>query len=420
MERAQGDNLIGHGSILMAATMTANISNYLFHIFMSRYLGPSNYGILNSLLALFMIIAIPMTSIQTLVARYISKYLALNDIAKIIPFLAFTIRQVAILGISFFAIFLISLRTLSSYLNIDELAPVLITGVALFITMFLPIAQGLLQGAQRFWYLSASIAGGTVGRLFVGILLVLLGFGVNGGIAASALASFLSILICLYPIYLFLRELWGTKNRLEINPKEVYGYFTPLFTAFFLFAILTNVDVIIVKHYFSSIEAGYYSAAALIGRAFLFLPAALVMVMFPKVSEMYSRQENSLVLLKKALFFSLIISSCGIVSCLLFPQVIISLLFGEKYLAAKPLIMFFGLSLTPLAMVNILINYHIAREQVSFIFPVMLAAIILFVSLIFFHQSLLQVLFILGLSGFFLFLFLLGIIYREARQEECF
>jgi len=102
MERVQGDNLIGHGSILMAATMTANISNYLFHIFMSRYLGPSNYGILNSLLALFMIIAIPMTSIQTLVARYISKYLALNDIAKIIPFLAFTIRQVAILGISFF------------------------------------------------------------------------------------------------------------------------------------------------------------------------------------------------------------------------------------------------------------------------------------------------------------------------------
>ena len=62
--------------------MVVNVCNYLFHISMSRSLGPVDYGILASLFSLFMIISVPAESLQMVMAKYVSSFKAYQKLGK--------------------------------------------------------------------------------------------------------------------------------------------------------------------------------------------------------------------------------------------------------------------------------------------------------------------------------------------------
>jgi hypothetical protein len=56
---------------------------------------------------------------------------------------------------------------------------------------------------------------------------------------------------------------------------------------------LTTADVIVAKAVFDDHEAGIYGSASLVGRMILYLPAAIVTVLLPKVSARVTRGEGS-------------------------------------------------------------------------------------------------------------------------------
>ena len=58
------------GSILLFATVLGGFLNYLFNIFIGRMLTPSEYSVVVSLFSVFVIISVPIGTIQTVVAKY--------------------------------------------------------------------------------------------------------------------------------------------------------------------------------------------------------------------------------------------------------------------------------------------------------------------------------------------------------------
>ena len=68
------DNLIKHGSQMFLAVTILNILNLLYQLYMARNLSPSNYGILNSLFSVLMIVSIPSGTVQTVVTKFISTF----------------------------------------------------------------------------------------------------------------------------------------------------------------------------------------------------------------------------------------------------------------------------------------------------------------------------------------------------------
>jgi len=68
--------------------MVANVGNYVFHVFMSRSLGPADYGILASLLSVFLIVSVPVGAIQTSINKYTSNFTAQGQYEKIIGLLS--------------------------------------------------------------------------------------------------------------------------------------------------------------------------------------------------------------------------------------------------------------------------------------------------------------------------------------------
>lgn len=76
--------------------MVVNVCNYLFHIFMSRSLGPVDYGILGSLFSLFMIISVPAESLRMVMAKYVSSFKAYQKLGKTSLLLRRSLRSISL------------------------------------------------------------------------------------------------------------------------------------------------------------------------------------------------------------------------------------------------------------------------------------------------------------------------------------
>ena len=63
--------------------MGANVANGLFQLIMGGMLKPRQFGVLTSLLSLFLIILVPVAAMQTMTTKYVANFKAADDFAKI-------------------------------------------------------------------------------------------------------------------------------------------------------------------------------------------------------------------------------------------------------------------------------------------------------------------------------------------------
>src|SRR3989344_8990503 len=82
-QSTMSDSLFKYSSVMFLSIGISNIFAYFYHILMARYLGPISYGEFGSLLAFFMILAIPMGTIQTVMTKFVSKFKINGDKSKI-------------------------------------------------------------------------------------------------------------------------------------------------------------------------------------------------------------------------------------------------------------------------------------------------------------------------------------------------
>jgi len=113
-----------------------------------------------------------------------------------------------------------------------------------------------------------------------------------------------------------------------VKIDDLLSYAIPVFLANVCFAILTQVDLILVRHYFPPTEVGIYASAAVLGRAIMYMPASLILALFPMVAEAHTRNQKSYHLLVKASAYTVVLAGSGTLLYILFPRFIMGLLFG--------------------------------------------------------------------------------------------
>ena len=151
--RPPARGLVRHGTLLFAVSMASNVLNYLFRIIMSHRLGLVDYGALDALLSVFMIISIPASAIQTVTAKYVSDFGATGRHAEIADLFLRSLRRVGAICAAGLVVFLACSSTVAGFLQIDRIAPVVLLGVALFFSLQTPALCGVYQGRQDFGYL---------------------------------------------------------------------------------------------------------------------------------------------------------------------------------------------------------------------------------------------------------------------------
>ena len=407
MTQRSSDNLIKHGSIMLAATVIGGMAHYLYHVLMIRLLSPADYGALYSLLALFMIIGVPSGTVTVVITKYISRYKAEDDENRISLMFERSLKAIAVCGLAIFLLFAAGSGLIRDYLKIGSAFPVIMVGAALTLAFVTTVPTGALQGLQRFLLIGVVGIGGAVGKVVVGSLCVLIGWGVTGALSGIIFASGIGIaagFIALRHYFHYDRD-----ADISLNRKEIFGYFVPVAVAIFCYGFLTYYDALIVKHHFDPAVAGYYSTCALIGKAFLFPPAAFAAALFPKVSELHAAGKDPFPLLNKSLLISTAALIAGAVFCTAVPRLILDVLLHGKeitypYADLVTLMRVFGWMVIPYGLLNLIVYFNLAMHRNAFLYMLVGGGVLLIALLTMFHDTLLKVITIFGGVGYGLFL----------------
>jgi len=387
----KSNSLLRDSAIIFAASMISNVLNYAFQLYMGRALGPADYGIFASIVSLLYIVAVPASTISVSITRFVSGFMGKKELGKAKYLFFRGMKKVTIFGAVGFAIIAVLSPYISSYLNIPYISPVVILGLIFFMSVLTPLGNGTLQGLQRFKWLGAVQVTNSFVKLALGIALVSLGFGVSGALFSLVLAGIAGFALAT----LFLRDILKKKAQ-KFDKNSIISYSYPVFMSLLFINIMSNIDVVLVKHYFADVDAGHYAAAALIGKIVLFASGAITGVMFAKAAELKAKGMATRKILYESMLY--IFSICFAVVSVYFiaPHFVLSLLFGASYIDAVPLIGLFGLAMGFFALSNALVQYNLALKNTKFIWVLFFAVIIEIAMISLFHDSLLTVVKILA------------------------
>ncbi len=410
--------IISQTGIVFIGVSLYSVCNLFYHFIMVRMLSPIDYGHLNTLLAIFMIISMPTHSLQIVTTRYVSLFLAHQQFKKIGAFLQHLLIVMASVSCSIFLITLFANPFISSFLKLESWSLVTLLGICLFFGLIIPIPWGGLQGLLKFESLCINLTLNGGLKVLFGFLLVRIGWGVEGAMSGIGLAYFTTTVLSLLMLWKGITRNTGAKcqekSTLQTDPlswKEVSTYFFSAGLSFFCFLILTNVDLILVKNIFTPPEAGYYSIAQMAGKIILFLPLPIVMVLFPKFAYGEALGNTTLPLLNQGLIIGGLL--CGGVFLLfqLFPLEVIWILTGKRPLECVPLIRLFSLNMTIFSLLLILLYYHLSKKGKTFLYTLMVFTPIQTCLIVLFHKTLIQVLLMVSIVAISLLAVNLGLIY---------
>mgnify|MGYP006992595430 CR=1 FL=1 len=165
---------------------------------------------------------------------------------------------------------------------------------------------------------------------------------------------------------------------------------------------LVNMDLVLVKVFFSPAESGVYSLAQMIGKAFLYLPVAISIVILPRASSLNAQNLDTRPILKKSLLIALLLCALAILIYNLFPYAVLRILTGKTLPQSVFIGRLFSLSMTFYTLLYILITYFLSIKDLRFIKILGTLTVFQLLGLVFFHQTLIQVQGVLCVSSFVL------------------
>jgi O-antigen/teichoic acid export membrane protein len=344
--------MIGLGLVVL------NGAGYLFNVACIRYLGPSGYGDVAALLSLTALMTVPLASFQTVIAREVAQ-LGSSEV------LAALFRRCLVIGvlvgISLLGIGLALTIPAQRALSIASPLTVAMAMSGLGFAVLTIVMYGFLQGLQRFFVLGVTYAISGLSRPALVVPALLLGFGASGAMAANSVAGLLAAVIAGAALH----SLWRGRSNAE-SPRLDRGQVMVMLVGSLGFASLTNADVILASLYLDNDSAGIYAAAALVGKAVLYFPGAVVTVLLPAAATRAAAgAEVSGVLLASlagTAFFTL--TAAGLLA--LVPEGLLTWAFGPAFRESTALLGWLGLAMAALAIVNVYLSVYFAERNARF------------------------------------------------------
>ncbi len=398
-----GESLFKHTAVILVSSAFTNVANLVFWLYMVRKLSIEDYGVLNSLVSVMMFFTVPLGILQTVITRYVSKFMAHDRKEDAASLLFYITKIVSLFFAVIFMIFVLFGRQMSLFLRLPGSALVYFIGFGLVFYSMNTVAMGALYGLQKFKSIATVVVATSIAKLSTGFSLVAIGFKVMGAISGFIASFAVSFILSLAHLPNWLKKIKNKYSEHLLNKKDILQYFIPAGISMLSFYLLTNADIVLVKHYFSPVSAGFYSVAQMVGKIVLFVPGAIGLVMFPKAVENHTKNSGSGALLKKCLIAVGGLCAIAAFFSLIFPGFILKILTGQVHSESITLVKFFAVSMSFFAMVNILMLHHLSLKNMRYIWSLCAVSIIQIIGIIVFHSSLKQILYILCLDSAFLF-----------------
>jgi O-antigen/teichoic acid export membrane protein len=397
---------LSHSTLLFVGTLVSGFFSYLFNTMMGRRLGPSLYGEMIALLSLVAILSVIGSAVQIVSTRYTSDYYHLQNHLQLKALFTRFTKWVVGFGIGLCFVGLILIHPLSIWLKSDHPEAILIALLGMLLILMISVTRGILQGAQRFFSLSINGMLEMILRFSFGMVLVTLGFSLSGALIGIALATLVSYLVSLKMVWQFILPSTdkGAIHKTAMTDSaemsdQVSTYFIPVFIVSALLAVLLNIDILLVKAFFSSADAGRYAAVSTVAKLILYLSAPIISVMFPMISEKKTKGEKHFWALLMALILT-VVCCLGVLAIFsIIPGTIIRVLYGSAYVNYFYLLPVAGLYVVFYSLINLMVNYFLAIKDYLFIWILIVVVVAILLACTMYHPTIVAVVRLLVAGG---------------------
>ncbi|WP_179337134.1 oligosaccharide flippase family protein [Winogradskyella ludwigii] len=371
--------------LFMLSVLAVNGGNYLYNLILGRVLGPAQFADAAVLITFLLVLSFAAMTFQLVTAKF--SVLFENEIFE--SFVSKIYKNSLLVGVIMGLLIIVFAGQLQNLFNTSSSNMFVVFGFGVPLYFLMSVNRGVFQGKKAFKSLSITYQSEMLSRLIITLGLILI-FNIQSSvvIAVGILASFVFGLLPFKVPKLISKKALVLSDT---HSKEIKSFF--VITAFYELTqiIINNSDILLVKHYFESYEAGLYASLALIGRIVYFIAWMFVMLLLPTVVQLKKDGKETAPTLFKYIGYIAVISITIISGCLIFPETIITILFGDSYIAMAPLLWKYAIATSMFAISNIFAYYYLSLDKYI---PVVISGVFGMLQMglvIFYHDSLEQV-----------------------------
>jgi O-antigen/teichoic acid export membrane protein len=314
--------LVGGSLTMLIGSGVVSLLNFAYNVAVARLLGPAGFGHAAVAITLLMLVSALTLSFQLVCAKLVARNEIIEAKAAVYQRL---LRRSWQVGLALGAVLLAGSGAVARYLNLPS--PWMIAALAFGFAFYVPLGtrRGGMQGMCAFRRLASSYVMEALLKLTGAVLLVEFGFGALGAIIAISVS-----VICAYFLPVPAELNTKTGSRVPASLGEAVQA-----VVFFVGQVLiSNCDIVLVKHFFRPEMAGLYAAVALVGRVVYFASWMVVSAMFP-ISAGAKPGEHASNILAVPIAFVVAISGAFVAVMALAPDFVLRLVFGAHFAAGQ-------------------------------------------------------------------------------------
>ncbi len=376
-------------TVVFAGSLAVNILNYVFTLVISRLVGVEHFGEVVALLGLSLIVSVPASALAMLMAREVAAEALNGTLGQKRLYDSLQDRTFFAAG-TCWLLFLVAVPLFSNYLHIAR-APLLIFSLLVPLALLSALQSGTLQGMHNFWQLAQQNIVGSVVKLIASVLLVLIGFSVAGIMGALVLAALSAYVFGMYSV----RSLFPSTASAShggssiITARFSFNAIASLVATALLLALLSNIDVVLAKHYLAPEIAGQYAALSTAGKIIIYGVGALATVLLPMASNANARGNGKD---RRVLYLTLGATAGACLAAIalfaMAPQFVVTVLLGSRYAMITDYLGTFAIAMSAFALSTAFINFFIATRNTSYIYLLAMGVGVEIIAVTLFHSSL--------------------------------
>lgn len=357
-----GSSFLRQNAIVFIGSIAVGVINYAYYPIVGRLLEPGSFGEVQALVNLFIQLILFLTVLGQVTVNIVANYSDEDKKQRVILELE---KLAFLLSIILTACLAVLSTKLKSFFQFDSSWPFLLLLVSLVVSVPGAFRSAYLRAHKKFVDNAISQLIGSVAKVLFSTLLVLLGLKTSGAIGGLIIAQLLMFGYAATRA----RKLgfYYPDNRHPFLPNirillPELRYALLVLTVSLTTAILSSIDIFVVKHYFDPHTAGEYAAISTVAKIIFFLTSSVSQVLLPSVKLMAPKRENRLFLIK-SLALVIFASGFAVIFFTVFSKRIVQILMGSKYLAQASLLPQLSLAMLILSIVTVIASYYLALRK---------------------------------------------------------
>ncbi len=380
--------------IFFAGSMVVNVIAFAYHFILARLLSPADYGILAALFGLIYLTSIPLNAADILVTKLISGFEEGKMISNTKALLFLLARKVGPLYGILFPILILLSWPVQSFLKLPNIWAVISIWIFVYLFIITAILRPVMKALLRFNDLILSQMAESVLRLLFSVGLVLVfgswyGWGIFGILFAA--------IICLFFAIFQVRDvLWSKPVKFDYHRLNIKSLGLGSLVLSISYTLMYSVDVLLVKHFFSDYWTGIYAVLVTAGKVIFFAQTPISTATLPIVARKAKSPQTARADLWTLLGLSTLISLVTITGYFFGSELLVKIVFSDKYLAAVPMIPWMGIAIFGFSLASIGANFLLALNKIKAAWISLLGLVAEASAIFLFHQTIMQVVLSLG------------------------